>query len=87
MRMVSAARADVDRIPATLARTVGAWIDLSSAPSRGWNALTGTPEEIAAGLRNDAGVGYSQVQVWLNPGTLEGVEGFAPVLKRLGQAQ
>ncbi|MCC7023940.1 MAG: LLM class flavin-dependent oxidoreductase [Thermomicrobiales bacterium] len=84
---VDAACADVDRDPATLARTCGVWVDLPIAPSRGWGALTGTPEEIAAGLRTYADAGYSQVQVWLNPGTIEGVEGFAPVLELLGRPQ
>lgn len=80
---VDAACVEVGRDPATLERTVGVWVDLPIAPSRGWNALTGSPEEIAAGLRRYADAGYSQIQVWLNPGTIEGIEGFAPVLEIL----
>jgi hypothetical protein len=52
------------------------------APQReGWDALTGTPDEIAAGLRVYADSGYSQVQVWLNQQTIESIESFAPVLE------
>lgn len=84
---VDAACIEVGRDPATLARTVGVWVDLPIAPSRGWNALTGSPEEIAAGLRRYTDAGYSQIQVWLNPGTIEGIEGFAPVLELLDRGR
>jgi alkanesulfonate monooxygenase SsuD/methylene tetrahydromethanopterin reductase-like flavin-dependent oxidoreductase (luciferase family) len=80
---VDAACAKVGRDPATLERTVGVWVDLPSAPSRGWDALTGTPEEMAAGLRVYADTGYTQVQVWLNDQTINGIEAFAPVLTRV----
>ena len=77
---LDAACAEVGRDPATLERTVGVWVDLPAAPPRGWDALRGTPEEIAAGLRRYADSGYTQVQVWLNSPTLDGIEAFAPVL-------
>jgi hypothetical protein len=48
---VDAACAAIGRDPATLERTAGVWVDLPSAPPRGWGALTGPPEEIVAGLR------------------------------------
>jgi len=76
--------AAIGRDPATLQRTAGVWVDLPSGPRReGWDALTGTPDEIAAGLRVYADTGYSQVQVWLNQQTIKGVEAFAPVLELL----
>jgi hypothetical protein len=78
---VDAACAAIGRDPATLERTAGVWVDLPSGPPRGWDALTGTPEEMAAGLRVYADSGYSQVQVWLNQPTIEGIEAFAPVLE------
>jgi alkanesulfonate monooxygenase SsuD/methylene tetrahydromethanopterin reductase-like flavin-dependent oxidoreductase (luciferase family) len=79
---VDAACAAIGRDPATLKRTAGVWVDLPMAPRReGWDALTGTPDEIAAGLRVYADTGYSQVQVWLNQQTIEGIEAFAPVLE------
>jgi hypothetical protein len=52
------------------------------APRReGWDALTGTPDEIAARLRVYADSGYGQIQVWLNQQTIESIEAFAPVLE------
>ena len=80
---VDAACVELGRDPATLKRTAGIWVDLPNAPSRGWNALTGTPEEMAAGLRKYADAGYTAVQAWFQPGTVERVEGFAPVLDLL----
>jgi len=78
---VDAACAEVGRDPATLERTAGVWVDLPSAPPRGWDALTGTPEEMAAGLRVYTDTGYTQLQVWLNDQTIDGIEAFAPVLE------
>ena len=79
---VDAACAAIGRDPATLKRTAGVWVDLPMAPRReGWDALTGTPDEIAAGLRVYADTGYGQVQVWLNQQTIESIEAFAPVLE------
>jgi hypothetical protein len=43
--------------------------------------LTGTSDEIAAGLLVYADSGYSQIQVWLNQPTIEGIEAFASVLE------
>ncbi len=48
--------------------------------------LTGSAEEIAAGLRAYADAGVSHVQVWLEPNTLAGIEAFAPVLENLDRA-
>jgi probable F420-dependent oxidoreductase len=80
---VNAACVEVGRDPATLTRTVGVWVELPDQPSRGWNAVTGTSEEIAAGLRRYADAGYSQVQIWPQTPTVTSVEAFAPVLERL----
>ena len=79
---VDAACAAIQRDPATLERTAGVWVDLPMAPRReGWDALTGTPDEIAAGFRVYADSGYGQIQVWLNQQTIESIEAFAPVLE------
>ncbi|HEU5431990.1 MAG TPA: LLM class flavin-dependent oxidoreductase [Thermomicrobiales bacterium] len=80
---VDAACEAIGRDPTTLGRTVGVWVDLPAAPSRGWGALTGTPEAIAAGLRRYADAGFQSAQVWLHPNTAAGVDAFAPVLERL----
>jgi alkanesulfonate monooxygenase SsuD/methylene tetrahydromethanopterin reductase-like flavin-dependent oxidoreductase (luciferase family) len=82
---VDAACAEIGRDPATLGRTIGVWVDLPTAPDRGWGALTGSSEEIAAGLRRYAAAGFQSAQVWLHPNTEAGVEAFAPVLEILGR--
>jgi alkanesulfonate monooxygenase SsuD/methylene tetrahydromethanopterin reductase-like flavin-dependent oxidoreductase (luciferase family) len=80
---VDAACVEIGRDPATLARTVGVWVELPEQPSRGWNAVTGTPEEIAAGLRRYADAGFSQVQVWPQTLSVASAEAFAPVLEKV----
>ena len=80
---VDAACVEVGRDPATLARTAGVWVELPDQPSRGWNAVTGSPEEIAAGLRRYADAGFSQVQVWPQTLSVASAEAFAPVLERV----
>jgi alkanesulfonate monooxygenase SsuD/methylene tetrahydromethanopterin reductase-like flavin-dependent oxidoreductase (luciferase family) len=81
---VDAACIGVGRDPATLERTAAVLIDLPIAPGReGWDALTGSPEELADGLRNYASAGFTHVQIWLEPSTIAGIEAFAPVLELL----
>jgi alkanesulfonate monooxygenase SsuD/methylene tetrahydromethanopterin reductase-like flavin-dependent oxidoreductase (luciferase family) len=81
---VDAACAQVGREPATLARTAGVLVDVPIAPGReGWQALSGSPAELAEGLRGYARAGFSHVQAWLGPSTLPGVEAFAEVLALL----
>ena len=59
-------------------------MDMPNAPGReGWNALAGSPEEVAEGLRGYARAGFTHVQIWLEPSTLEGVEAFVEVLELL----
>ena len=81
---VDAACAAVGRDPATLVRTAGVLVDLPIAdPREGWQALNGTAEEIAAGLRAYARAGFTHAQVWLEPSSLAGVEAFGEVLEAL----
>jgi len=76
--------ASVGRDPATLERKVAISIDLPNAPSsiRQPN-LTGSPEELAESLRAIAADGFTHIQVWLEPGTIAGIEAFAPTLELL----
>ncbi|MDQ3548733.1 MAG: hypothetical protein M3439_07920, partial [Chloroflexota bacterium] len=74
----------------TLGRTVAAYVDFTDTPGgtqsfngSGAPALTGTPEEIAVGLRAYAEVGIEHVQVHVLPMTTTGIERFAPVLEAL----
>jgi alkanesulfonate monooxygenase SsuD/methylene tetrahydromethanopterin reductase-like flavin-dependent oxidoreductase (luciferase family) len=81
---VDAACVEVGRDPATLERTAAVLVDLPIAPGReGWNALTGSTEELAAGLQCYASAGFTHVQVWLEPSTIAAIEAFAPVLELL----
>ena len=76
---------EVDRDPATLARSAAVIVEVGShAPSAmAGPPLTGGPAEIAAGLRAYAEAGVSHLQVWLEPNTPAGIEAFAPVLEEL----
>lgn len=87
---VDAACVEVGRDPATLGRTVTAYVDFTSKASgvssmnpTGATALTGTPEAIADELRAYGEQGISHVQVYLEPNTLAGIEQFQPVLEAL----
>ncbi len=91
---IDAACEEVGRDPASLERTVGVMVDLPGlGPSSDWlwakivrepnRPLSGSVEEIAAELRACAVLGVTQVQVWLDPPGLDGVEAFAPVLDLL----
>ncbi|MFN8526513.1 MAG: LLM class flavin-dependent oxidoreductase [Chloroflexota bacterium] len=90
--MVDAACRDVGRNPATLERNIGVLVSPVGRTGQplgaariveGVEALTGSPAEIAEGLRAFAGEGVAHVQVYLNPSTTAGVEAFAPVLAEL----
>jgi len=81
---VDAACVEVGRDPGTLARTAAVLVDLPISPGReGWHALTGSPEELANGLRSYASAGFIHVQIWLEPATIAGIEAFAPALELL----
>ena len=91
---VDAACVAAGRDPATLRKTVGVLIDLPGVPSEGLSAgfsayraprkpLTGSVEEIAAGLRAFARAGVEHVQLWLAPSTMAGIDAFRPVLEQL----
>lgn len=47
------------------------------------SALTGTPQEIASGLRQIASYGFSHLVLQLEPNTIAGMDAFAPVLEYL----
>jgi alkanesulfonate monooxygenase SsuD/methylene tetrahydromethanopterin reductase-like flavin-dependent oxidoreductase (luciferase family) len=98
LEAVDAACHTVGRNPATLARSATLAVDVSgpSLPDEDWVThvwnsfdhladipLSGTSEELATALRTYAAAGIDNVQVWLNPSTIAGIEAFAPVLKLL----
>jgi len=81
---VDAACAAEGRDPTTLARFAGIAIDVSGAVlDEGSGAHTGSPDELAEILRRYAVAGISQVQVWLEPMTVAGIETFGRTLEIL----
>jgi probable F420-dependent oxidoreductase len=82
---VDAACLSVGRDPATLDRTAAMIVEVGPhAPSTMSSPpLTGTPAELAAGLKAYADAGISHLQVWLEPNTLSGIEAFGRVLEEL----
>jgi alkanesulfonate monooxygenase SsuD/methylene tetrahydromethanopterin reductase-like flavin-dependent oxidoreductase (luciferase family) len=90
-----AACAAVGRDPATLGRSAAVMIDLpiegqgvegeQSASAQREQAEPTTPEAVADLLHGYAREGLNQVQVWLTPTTIAGIEWFAPVLDLLDQ--
>jgi alkanesulfonate monooxygenase SsuD/methylene tetrahydromethanopterin reductase-like flavin-dependent oxidoreductase (luciferase family) len=93
---IRAACVEMGRDPNTLASTAGVMIDIEEAiPNRDWiwarlmreeiQPLSGSADEIAEALRAFGQHGITHIQAWLNPATLDGLEGFAQVLARLDQ--
>jgi alkanesulfonate monooxygenase SsuD/methylene tetrahydromethanopterin reductase-like flavin-dependent oxidoreductase (luciferase family) len=95
LERIDAACIEVGRDPTTLERTFGMLVDAPGWIAKDHDdfatihrlgiqpALTGSAEDIAAGLNAFADRGTSHVQVWLGPNTREGIEAFAPVLPLL----
>ena len=91
--MLEAACRDIGRDRASIKRTT--WIRVSgpghsqpedhpvAAARASWGSAQGSPEEMADLFRAFAAEGFSRVQVWLDPCTVEGVEEFAQVLEIL----
>ena len=81
----------VGRDPATLERTVAILVAVpgqasnlvSTSPTGSGEPLTGSPDEIAEALQGFAREGISHIQIVHAPGTVAGIEGFAPVLEAL----
>jgi alkanesulfonate monooxygenase SsuD/methylene tetrahydromethanopterin reductase-like flavin-dependent oxidoreductase (luciferase family) len=78
--------------PSTIERTVSIIVDQSgrhevpaSMDPDTAAPLTGSPEEIAAGLQAFADQGIRHIQVYLVPNTLESIERFQKVLKAMGR--
>ena len=81
------------RDPATLGRSACVLLDLPGANGRGGQGprtrndaarspIADTAEAVAI-LREYADAGIEHLQVWLDPGTLAGIDAFAPVLAAL----
>lgn len=77
---VDAACAAIGRDPASLARSISVAVAYGPAPV---DAISGSPEEIAAVLRGFAAEGIDELQVRLFPNDRTSVERFAHVLEAL----
>jgi alkanesulfonate monooxygenase SsuD/methylene tetrahydromethanopterin reductase-like flavin-dependent oxidoreductase (luciferase family) len=91
LRLVDEVAREVGRKPADIERTVAVFVQLpggrgrrslysSSMPPP---PLAGTPSQIADGLRAYARIGVAEVQLVVDPITLESIEALAPVLEDL----
>ena len=86
MAAFEAACAEVGRDPATVGKSAGisvapmAWKTTSEPDQPAVSAMSGRPEEIAAGLLAFRDAGFTQVEMILEPQTLEALESMAPVL-------
>ncbi|RIK37887.1 MAG: hypothetical protein DCC58_17390 [Chloroflexi bacterium] len=86
--LVDAACADVGRDPATLQRSVSIMVDQKGTREIGPSMkpedaepLSGTTDDIVAGLKGFAAEGIDHLQIYLVPNTLASIEAFAPVLE------
>lgn len=94
MEKVDAACERAGRDPKTVERTCAVYVQLSGGEGRPTLAkedsqiepLSGTPGEMADGLRRFAEVGIDHVQIVLDPITAEGIERLAPVLEDLDRS-
>ncbi|HYH93111.1 MAG TPA: LLM class flavin-dependent oxidoreductase [Candidatus Saccharimonadales bacterium] len=76
----------VGRDPSTMTRSVEVLVGTSaSRPERAAEEreIRGTASDIAAELRRFAALGIDHLQVQLRPNSIEGVEGFAPIVASL----
>ncbi|MBI3752093.1 MAG: LLM class flavin-dependent oxidoreductase, partial [Chloroflexi bacterium] len=81
---LEAACAEVGRDPTTIGRSAG--LDLkpfepTPHPDGAW--IGGSPEQMADQVRAVRDGGFTQVELWPSPATLEGLEACAPVLELL----
>jgi alkanesulfonate monooxygenase SsuD/methylene tetrahydromethanopterin reductase-like flavin-dependent oxidoreductase (luciferase family) len=85
LEKVDTACAAAGRDPATLGRSAAVIVEVGPHEPSAMTGLplTGSPADIAAGLRAYVDAGVNHVQIWLEPNTLAGIEAFAPVLAEL----
>ena len=94
MEKVDAACERAGRDPKSVERTCAVYVQLTGGEGRPTLAiedskiepLTGSPREMADGLRRFAEVGIDHVQIVLDPITAEGIERLAPVLEDLDRS-
>lgn len=91
LRLVEEIAGEVGRDPAEIERTVAVFVQLPGGKGRRslyaggpqHPPLAGSPATIAAGLRDYAHLGVGEVQLVVDPITLESIEALGPVLEDL----
>ena len=85
LERVDSACVAVDREPSSLERSCAVIVEVGPHEPSAMTGvpISGSPAEIAAGLRAYGDAGVSHLQVWLEPNTPEGIAAFAPVLQEL----
>ena len=72
--------ADLGRDPATIGRSIGAFVRPLEPAGAHPASLSGTTEEIAERIRSFRQAGYDRVELAWVPGTMEALEALAPVV-------
>jgi alkanesulfonate monooxygenase SsuD/methylene tetrahydromethanopterin reductase-like flavin-dependent oxidoreductase (luciferase family) len=80
---IDAACRSVGRDPASLKRSLTIGVAIGGRSIYGTEPLTGTPDQIAEGIRAFHREGIDLINIWLNPMTSEGIDVMAEVLHRL----
>jgi alkanesulfonate monooxygenase SsuD/methylene tetrahydromethanopterin reductase-like flavin-dependent oxidoreductase (luciferase family) len=74
---------EVGRDPATIGRGAGVLVNPLEHAGYRDAVVSGSAEQIAGALRSFRDVGFTQVDLMVNPGTMEALEGLGPVLEHL----
>jgi alkanesulfonate monooxygenase SsuD/methylene tetrahydromethanopterin reductase-like flavin-dependent oxidoreductase (luciferase family) len=81
---LEAACAEVGRDPKSIGRSAGIEVKpLEAEPDESGATISGSPEQMADQIRAVRDGGFTQVELFLAPTTLESLEAFAPVLELL----
>jgi alkanesulfonate monooxygenase SsuD/methylene tetrahydromethanopterin reductase-like flavin-dependent oxidoreductase (luciferase family) len=74
---------EAGRDPASIGRAVGVGVRPLEPAGARESSVSGTPEQIATALGSFGEIGFTQVDLMLNPGTIAAVEALVPVVKAL----
>lgn len=73
----------IGRDPASIGRSVGMYVDATSAAEPRPSRLSGSAEEIADAVRTFRDAGFTRVELMLDPGTAAGLDALQPVVAML----
>jgi len=75
--------AEVGRDPSTLGRSAGVSVRLLERADKASGAISGSTDEIADAIRSFRDVGFTQLEIMFNPGTMAALDALAPVVEQL----